>query len=694
MTNVDVAALAGELRRLLVGGRFDKAYQPAKESILLRVRRKGAGRIDLLFELGRFLTVTKRPPENPNNPSMVAKILRGTFENARLIDVQQIGFDRLLRITFEKQEVHSLVLELFGDGNLLLLDAAGTIVLPMRGVDHGARRLRKGEPYVPPPGGAEPFGMDEAALRAAAAGARANDLVRFLALDLGFGPLWAEELCLRAEVPKSTLLEGLEDAQWAAVHRTIQVLAGEIERNDLAPAVVYPGEGAEDGAEPVAAVPFPMLRYPAPKFATQEAQAFREALDTFYRGDSDEGDEEADPRNKRFNEARGKLQRQVSQMEEAISEFVDEEKARHADGDSLYGAYQQVDATLKQLQAARAAGRNWQEIAAVLDQARAAGRPEARTVLSITPKDATAVFVVPDLETGAPREVAVALDKSVQDNATAQFEASKKAKSRQAGAMVALEKARANLKALEDKGLDGFGAAPVKSAGPKRHFWFESYRWTLTPSGLIAVGGRNAGQNDQVVKKYMRDADRYVHAEIHGAPSVVVRPADGPSIEATEEDLRAACQFAAMSSRAWRQFGAASAYWVTPVQVNKTPRSGEFVPRGAWIIHGKRNFETGLPMRWAVGRVRFTFDGRPVPKDEPDPDRMTEKLVGGPESGMAPFALAMIMLEPGDMEPNDAAHALVEATGVEEEEAQAVLPNGPVRFVDAPSKLASGVSGS
>ncbi len=687
MTNVDVAALAGELRRLLVGGRFDKAYQPAKDAILLRVRRKGAGRIDLLFELGRFLTVTKRPPENPAAPSMVAKIFRNTFENARLIAVEQIGFDRLLRITFEKQERHSLVLELFGDGNLLMLDDEGTIVLPMRGVDHGARRLRKGEPYVPPPGGAEPFAMDEPALREAAGGARAKDLVRFLALDLGFGPLWAEELCLRADVKKSLPLEGLLDEQWSAIHRVIHDLAGEIERNDLAPTVVYPGNQDGEDSEPVAALPFPMLRYPMPKFATQEAQTFREALDLFYRGETDDGDEAADPRMKRYREALGKLERQVNQMEGAIGEFVDEENARHADGDALYGAYQQVEATLNQLQAARAAGRNWQEIAAVLEKARKSGVLEAQSVLSITPQDATAVLVVPDLETGEPRHVRVSLDKTVQDNATAQFDASKKAKSRQAGAMVALEKARANLKSLVDKGLDGFGAAPVKSAGPKRHFWFESYRWTLTPSGLIAVGGRNANQNDQVVKKYMRDADRYVHAEIHGAPSVVVRPADGPSIEASEEDLRAACQFAAMSSRAWRQFGAASAYWVTPAQVNKTPRSGEFVPRGAWIVHGKRNFETGLPMRWAVGRVRFTFDGRPVLKDAPDPDRMTEKLVGGPEASLLPYSSATILLEPGDMEPNDAAHAIVEATGVEEEEAQAVLPNGPVRFIDGPEKL-------
>src|SRR5437899_6338922 len=98
MTNVDVAALAAELAPLLVGARLEKAYQPAKEQVLLRLRRKGAGRIDLLFELGKFLTVTKRPPENPDKPSMVAQVLRNALENARVVGFAQVGFDRLVRM--------------------------------------------------------------------------------------------------------------------------------------------------------------------------------------------------------------------------------------------------------------------------------------------------------------------------------------------------------------------------------------------------------------------------------------------------------------------------------------------------------------------------------------------------------------------------------------------------------------------
>lgn len=668
MTNVDVAALAAELRHLLPEARLEKAYQPAKDEVLLRFRRKGVGRIDLLVRLGRFVTVLRRSPDNPDQPSMVAKVLRKDLGNARVKDVQQVGFDRLLRIDLERGDGRrAVVLELFGDGNLLLLDADDTIALPMRGAEHGARRLKKGEPYQPPPGSAEPFALDAEAFRQAGQAAK-RDVVRFLALDLGFGPQWAEELCARAGVDKNTPVGEAAGADWDALHTAVQALGDDIARNDLAPGLVH-----EDG-EPVDAVPFPLETYPPPRFQMEETATFREALETFFLGAADD-EESDDPRRTRYEEAKGKLERQLGQMEGAMAGFEDEEQERRLDGDLLYARFQEVQALLDDLQKARE-DRSWQEIAGRIAKAREEGRPEAQAVQAIHPHEGTAVLRLEDLE-GMPRDVTVDLRKSVQENADALYEAGKKARSRREGAAKAQADVRHRLKDLEAKGLDAFGAAPKKAQVVRRHFWFEPFRWTVTPNGFLAVGGRNASQNDTVVKKYLRDGDRYVHATIHGAPSVVVRPADGSvADEVPDEDLRAAGQFAVCASRAWRQFGEASAYWVTPQQVSKTPRSGEFVPKGAWIVHGKRNGLDKLPMRWAVGMARFNKAGAP------DPDGDVEKLLGGPPEAVRAHAERLAVLEPGDLDPNDAAAQLAEHFDVDVEEAQGVLPAGPVHFVE------------
>jgi hypothetical protein len=218
----------------------------------------------------------------------------------------------------------------------------------------------------------------------------------------------------------------------------------------------------------------------------------------------------------------------------------------------------------------------------------------------------------------------------------------------------------------------------------QRHYWFETYRWTVTPGGLVAVGGRSAAQNDAVVKKYLGEGDRYVHAEIHGAPSVVVKRA-GPASAIAPEDLRAACHFAVIASRAWRQASPGTAYWVTPEQVSKTPRSGEYVPKGAWMIHGKRNVEPDLPMVWWAGLVRFDTTGFPVPREAwPDHPRAVPKLAGAPLEALRRFSDGCVRLVPGPVEPNDAAQLLAARFGVTHEEAMAVLPAGPVEILEEP----------
>ncbi|MGB1697178.1 MAG: ribosome rescue protein RqcH [Thermoplasmatota archaeon] len=672
LTNVDVAALASELEPMLVGGRIEKAYQPAKDQIMLRLRKKGLGRLDLLFQLGKFLTITRKPPENPDKPSMVAQILRKDYGNGRIMAVSQVGFDRILRMDVERGDgMRSLVFEVFGDGNLLLLDADDVIALPMRGGDYGARSLRKGATYQPPPGGADPFKLDLDAFRAKGQeGVR--DVIRFLAVDLGFGPQWATELCAVADVPKNLPVAEANDAHWLALHQQVAALGAQLEKRDLAPGIVFKGE------ESVDAIPFPMQTAPGP---LEESPSFVRALDGYFLGATDEDDGQTeDPRQPRFDAAVGKVQRQVDQMERSMGKFVQDEADARAKGDALYANFQTVEGLLAHLTAARK-HHSWDEINAILADARKKDVPIAKQILELDGNNASALLALQDLE-GHTVKVRVDVRKTIQENAEIQYTAAKKAKSRQAGATTALVEAKARLQAIKDKGLDGFGAAPKANEGPQRHFWFESYRWTITPNKFLCVGGRNADQNDQVVKKYMRDGDRYVHAQIHGAPSVVVRASDGSSTEPEESDLLIAGQFAACASRGWRQFGQGSAYWVTPQQVNKTPRSGEFVPKGAWIVHGKRNIMDKLPMEWAVAMVHFNMAGTPV---EPDDDpRLVKKLVGGPIQGLQPFADRIWKLVPGDVEPNDAAARIAEGFGVSMEDAHHVLPAGPVRFEATP----------
>lgn len=44
------------------------------------------------------------------------------------------------------------------------------------------------------------------------------------------------------------------------------------------------------------------------------------------------------------------------------------------------------------------------------------------------------------------------------------------------------------------------------------------------------IGGRDQQQNEVIVKRYMRQGDVYVHADIHGASSIVIKNPTGEPV--------------------------------------------------------------------------------------------------------------------------------------------------------------------
>jgi predicted ribosome quality control (RQC) complex YloA/Tae2 family protein len=95
--------------------------------------------------------------------------------------------------------------------------------------------------------------------------------------------------------------------------------------------------------------------------------------------------------------------------------------------------------------------------------------------------------------------------------------------------------------------------------------------------GLLVVGGRDAGTNELVVKRYLDNQDIYLHSDIHGAPSVVIKKGED---EIPKKSIQEAGHMAASFSSAWSKgYGSQDVYWVHPDLVSKTPQSGEFVAR-------------------------------------------------------------------------------------------------------------------
>jgi predicted ribosome quality control (RQC) complex YloA/Tae2 family protein len=167
--------------------------------------------------------------------------------------------------------------------------------------------------------------------------------------------------------------------------------------------------------------------------------------------------------------------------------------------------------------------------------------------------------------------------------------------------------------------------------------WFERFRWFISSDGVLVIAGRDTATNQEVVEKHMQPGDRYLHADIFGAPHVVVKAADK---EISEITLREAAEFAAMNSRAWREsLGSLKVFWASPEQVSKKAPSGEYLPRGSYIIRGKRNF-LKVQMDAAVGIVNL------------DDEKV---VICGPPSAVKHHSKIVVPVVPGPIKKSDLA---------------------------------------
>jgi len=235
------------------------------------------------------------------------------------------------------------------------------------------------------------------------------------------------------------------------------------------------------------------------------------------------------------------------------------------------------------------------------------------------------------------------LRRDLYANASRFYERGKRAKRRLKGAQTALEETRKKLEEAETRIKEAKALEKVKPVEAleevaerkvKRKEWFEKFRWFVSSDGFLVVAGKDAVSNEVLVKKYTEDNDVVFHADVAGAPFVAIKT-EGKKL--SEQCLREAGEFAAAFSRGWREgFASIDVYWVKPDQLSKGGDSGEYVPRGAFVVRGKRNWMRGVPLKTAVGVIA---------------EKNGEvRFLGGPVDSVKAKTNAYIVVMPGDLE--------------------------------------------
>ncbi|XXH05914.1 hypothetical protein Hte_012356 [Hypoxylon texense] len=125
----------------------------------------------------------------------------------------------------------------------------------------------------------------------------------------------------------------------------------------------------------------------------------------------------------------------------------------------------------------------------------------------------------------------------------------------------------------------------------RKQLWFEKFIWFISSDGYLVLGGKDAQQNEVLYRRYLKKGDVYVHADLHGAPSVIIKNSPStPDAPIPPSTLSQAGSLAVCASSAWDSKAGMGAWWVNADQVSKSAPTGEFLGTGSFMVRGKKNF--------------------------------------------------------------------------------------------------------
>ncbi len=555
-----------ELRKEILGARVDKIYDYGKK---LRIVLYKGEKKELLIDPGYKMYLTEYDWPSPPTPSNFSMFLRKYLMGKHIKDIVQRSSERIVEIKFEFM---TLVAELFSreKGNVILIDEGGKILQPQEIQIWKDRRVIQKEHYKYPPSGVDLFRLDYRTFQKMASASDKN-MVRFLAVDLGLGGKYAEEVCLLAEVDK----EATSDTDnLSKVYRVIKFLMEKTPE----PRIVYRND------KPVDVVPFPFKTHRHLK--AKEFPTLNQAFDAYFTKKEISGLEEE--KEEKVEQEKGRRKRILQQQEQALEKWKGKKKEKRTKADLIYKNYGLIESILSSIQKAMNSGLSWKEIKKRIEQGES---EEAKAITSLDEHQGTVTVEV------SGKELELDFRKSVEKNAEKFYEKSKKARSKKEKLEDLLEETEKKV----EKPVKVEEKPKIVKKKKKKKRWYQKFRWFKSSTGQLVVAGKDATSNELLIKKHMEPTDVVLHADIQGSPFALVKTKDPKSLDTTQS-IKEAGEFVASYSKAWQlNLGEVDVYWVAPEQVSKSPPAGQSLAKGSFMVRGKRNYLKRAETRLAVG---------------------------------------------------------------------------------------------
>ncbi len=359
MSSLDVAISVSELNEMLTDGRIRNVYQIGR-IFLFKIRVKGEN-LHLLVEPGRRIHLTWYERAKPRLPPQFCMVLRKHLKHGRILSVRQHDFDRVvvLNVGFDESKV-SLVFELFGEGNVILLDSDGKIVVAETYASMRDRDVLPKKDYLfPPSRGKDPRSLSFEEFKEALARSKGK-VASVLVRNFSISGVLAEEACLRSGIDKYREIDSLSEEELSFLFEGLTGLIKEAFERGSKPGILF------RNGEAVMVSPVKLKMYNGEGFRWEFFESFNKAADEFYSRREEVIVKEEKKEELRREES--KIQKMLDAQRETLEKAkkVEEEYRRY--GDLLYKNFHFVSQLLEAIVLARKKDYSWEEIEARIIQ--------------------------------------------------------------------------------------------------------------------------------------------------------------------------------------------------------------------------------------------------------------------------------------------------------------------------------------
>ena len=622
LAGIELAYLVKELQAETEGYYVSNIWGINRNSLLFKLHHPKKPDIMLMVSsTGMWITSKKIDSIEPNK---LLRRLRSDLLRSKIEKIEQIGTERIAYLTFSNFDNRFvLIIEFFGDGNILLCNYNKKILALLHSIDVKHRQLRVGVEYNPPPtDGIDVINFKKDDFKKILTSS--TTIGKTIGRGLGLPKKYVEEIIRLSSIEREKPSNQISDEEIESLYDIINTTITNVIQGNHDPTII----NDEDASDV-----FP-IRFSDDNSRAKKVQSFNDGLDIIFSEQILEEGKSlySDTAEKKIKE----LENTLEEQKKAISTVEEKSKKISDVANLLFTMQSEGKSNITDSDITQALQNKDSQII----------KEKGVSILKITDS-----------------KIKIDVNLPLPSIASKLFDESKKQKAAIKSIEKLIKKTENKLEKTIEKGEIARGSIGFSEVRKKS--WFERYRWFYTSDGILAVGGRDSSSNSAIIRKYVEKDDKVFHAEINGSPFFILKDRNDKIMPLSiSETSHATVCF----SRAWKEgmYGV-NCYWVTPEQVKKAAPSGQTMGKGSFIIEGSRNYNKISTLKLAVGILH---------KDE------NYLLVCGPPEPIKKTCLCYAVIEPGGIEIADMGKKIrANFVGVDEKFAKLFLVDDYVRVL-------------